>query len=171
MSAVHRPIRCMVSDRVRARGLSSERHGWLGQGTRAQPIVDERRRVWAERKCGRVLRSKYIQYILNRRAACCHVCVRERASLPSSSPITRLSRYISNDDVAHSPLRLDTRKSRGAKCAHRVPSGRERSFSFFLPFSIYETHACLNVANASPQHKWRLEKIAHCTLHYLAIHF
>jgi len=131
MNTVHRPIRCMVSDRVRARGLSTGRHGWLGQGSRARPIVDERRRVWAERKCGGVLRSKYIQYILNRRAACCHVCVRERASLPSSSPITRLFRYISNDDVAHSPLRLDTRKSPRAKCAHRVPSGRERSLCFF----------------------------------------
>lgn len=92
-SAVHRPARCIANERVRARDLSTGRRGLFGRSDRTRSIVTEDFRAWAELQCGGVLRSKYIQYILNKRATRCHVCLRERA--PSSHIIA-----VADDHVA-----------------------------------------------------------------------
>lgn len=97
---MHRPARCIAGDRVRARALStSQPDVAVGSLGRARPGAAERRRVEVRGARGEALRSKYIQYILNRRARRAVTSASVSVTLPCivAVAVDHVSRYISND--------------------------------------------------------------------------
>jgi hypothetical protein len=131
-SVVHRPARCIASDRVRARNLSTGHRGLFGRSDRARSIVAENFRAWAELQCGAPVKI-YSVYFKQARDTLSRLPPWARRYRTSSPPtITSHSIYIERRHRALS-AHLNIRKTRKKSSARTATEWK--SVLPFLSFS------------------------------------